>query len=310
MQELKSQHEEGLAAAVREIQQKAQEATAPAVVELAVEDRNGGKRTIPVVFLRDADGAQRTDLLVEESAKAFEFVERLRLAKADGPDNRTGTARLQSLTSFIDHTNRFKDIDSVVWADAANRRLVSVLDYHRTGHAGAPRWGRHRGLYECPLSEAWKAWGGGAELKIDQDAFAALLDARDRELAVGGKGSPFPDPATLLSIAAKLEVYSHANAKRERDPGAGRVKVSFSEDKGVVGDVPVPSAFLISVPVFEDAPAQLLEVRLRVTVDDGAAWFHFRIHAAGDVLRRSFDELCDRVAQETGAPVFVGTPEA
>lgn len=266
---------------------------------------------VPIAFLPVGAGKVEACSLLDQLIKGNEYAERARLEKADGPDKRNGTANLQALESFIAHANRFKSPASAVWADAASRKLVAVLDYHPAGAASPARWGKHRGVYPCPLSEAWLAWGGGKALKLDQDDFAALLDSRDRELAVGKlpSGKEAPDPSTLVTLASNLEVYSTATAKRERDPNTGRLKISYSEDKGVNGTVMPPPSFLIGIPVFQDAAPQPLEVRLGVTVEEGRAKFSVQIHAAGDVLRTAFAGLCARVQRETELPVFVGTPE-
>jgi hypothetical protein len=78
----------------------------------------------------------------------------------------------------------------------------------------------------------------------------------------------------------------------------------------VTGAVLPPPAFLIGIPVFEDGAVEQIEVRLRVDVQDGQAVFRLQIHAAGDVLRDAFDELCEVVAAATVLPLFHGTPEA
>jgi hypothetical protein len=149
---------------------------------------------------------------------------------------------------------------------------------------------------------------GSRSLKED---FADLLDARDRELT-GGKlpsGTSAPEPSFLLTLANNLEVFSTATAKRERDPNTGRIKVSFTEEKGTSGAVAPPPSFLVAIPVFQDAQPQPLEVRLRVTVDNGKAKFLVQIHAAADVLRAAFSELCADVSEGTSLPLFFGNPE-
>jgi hypothetical protein len=298
--------------AIREIQRLAIASAEGKIVAIKVPTGAPGQtEDVPVLLLADGDGRTRAQPLIDEIEKAAGIAERRRLAKAEGPDKRQGNANLQALQSFIDHANRFKSKDSAVWANAEKRLLVSVLDYHPEGAESPARWGKHRGHYPCPLSEAWLAWGGGKALELDQDAFAALLESRDREL-VSGKlpdGSTAPEPFALVSIARELETFSEAKAKKERDQKTGRVKVTYSKDQGVAGDVVVPKAFLIRIPVFQDAAPQLLEVRLNVTVDDAEAKFSVSIHAAGDVLREAFDAVCASVAQATTLPVFIGTPE-
>lgn len=52
------------------------------------------------------------------------------------------------------------------------------------------------------------------------------------------------------------------------------------------------------------------EVRLRVDVTrDAKVLFTVRIHAAGDVLSRAFESICDRVKADAGVTLFMGTPE-
>lgn len=300
----------GLAEAIRQIENTAADATEAQVIPLAVDDGVGGTFSVPIIVLRDGEDRQHLESLANMYADAAALAKNVRLEKASGPDRRTGTAQLQSLQSFIDHANRFKAENSAVWADAARRQLVSVLDYHHKG-TGTPLWGKHRGVYGCPLSEAWLAWGGGKALQLDQDEFAELLDSRDRELAAGNlsEGKKAPDPSALISLANNLEVYSNAQARRERDPNTGKLKISFSEEKGVSGTIMPPPSFLVFIPVFEDAVARELEVRLRVTVEDAKAKFAVQIHAAGDILRASFQELCAEVGAQTALPIFVGTPE-
>lgn len=302
---------ESLSSAIKEIERITKEASQAQTVTVTVNDKVEGSLDVPIALLRDSEGATSLESLTGLAREAVEFARQERLRHAAGPDKREGTAALQSLESFIGHANRFKAESSAVWADAAQRKLVSVLDYHPAGAESPARWGRHRGLYACPLSEAWLGWGGGKPLVMDQDEFAALLDSRDRELASGKlvTGVAAPDPASLITLASNLEVYSHATAKRERDPNTGRVKISFTEEKGVSGTVMPPPSFLIQIPVFQDGIPQLLEVRLRVAVEDGEAKFTVQIHAANDVLRNSFAELCSRVSTGTSLPVFIGTPE-
>jgi hypothetical protein len=301
----------GLAEALKQLISTVQAAAHVNVETLTVDDGRGGKLGVPVAMLPTTDGGMTAQSLLGAVEAGQLVATRLRLATADGPDRRTGVAKLQSLESFIAHANRFKAECSAVWADSKARLLVSVLDYHPAGPLTKPKWGTHRGQYPCPLSEAWLAWGGVDGRVLSQEAFSDLLDSRDQELA-GGKlpnGTEAPTPAFLITLANNLEVYSTANAKRERDVNTGKVRVSFSEEKGIVGSVQPPPAFLVNIPIFQDGGPLPLEVRLRVVIDGGHAKFAVQIHAAGDILRTAFEGLCDKVASETALPVFVGVPE-
>lgn len=302
--------ETNLAAAIEVIQRAAVSGSAVQLFPIAAEDGAGGTVTIPGIAVANQQGIctqNFLDVLKQGSAWAKEQ----RLAKAAGPDRRRGSAHHQSLLSFNGHVNRFKSEKSAVWANPETRQLISILDYHQSGAESPAAWCLHRGTYSCPLSEAWNEWGGGEALKVSQDDFALLLDSRDREL-IGGKlpnGAAAPEPSYLITLANNLEVYSNATAKRERDTNTGKLKISFSEEKGVSGTVAPPPSFLVNIPVFQDAAPQVIEIRLRVSVEDGQAQFSVQIHAAADLLRASFGEVCNEVARATSVPLFVGTAE-
>lgn len=313
--------QDNIAGAVALIQQSAQDAKQIQVIEVKGYNHQGDEVSVPVAMVPTGDGKVAPVSLLTAHLAGAKAIRELRLLDAAGPKRREGTATLQALRSFVDHANRFKSDNSVIWADAASRRLFSVLDYHPAGPDSAARWGRHRGLYACPLSEAWLAWGGTAGLTLTQEAFAELLDRRDRELTVGNfdsgvqAGKPAPPPADLITLAANLETYSEAKVKKERDPSSQRTKLTFTEEQGVsVGTGPStsapPAAFLISIPIFADSEPKTLEVRLRVAVKEQKAEFQIRIQAAGEVLLEAFENLAEYAASETKLPLFIGTPEA
>lgn len=280
------------------------------VFQITVKDKDV-EVAVPVALLPTANGGMQSAPLLDLVKSSTAFARERRLLYATGADRREGTADFQSVASLIAHVNRFKDPDSAIWANPTARQIVAIFDYHRQGAAGETRWGRHRGIYKSPVSEAWVAWGGDEGIDLDQDGLIALFDQRDRELT-GGKlpdGREAPDPAHLLSTAQKLETFSDNKAKRERDPQTGRLKIAFSTDSGFSGDVTPPPSFLVKIPVFQDEAPQVLEVRLRFTVENAEASFNVQIHAATDVLHAAFKKLVEKVGTDTGLPVFLGTPE-
>ncbi len=251
-------------------------------------------------------------LVTPTSASLLTGVQAEADARADKPLRRKGTANLQSVDSFCQHVNRFKSLASVVWADAAARKFVGVLNYHPEGAASDPAWGDHRAVYPCPLSTEWQAWGQGREMKLSQDAFATALVRREKDLAANAGASadnPYPSPADLMTLAANLETYNNMKSKRERDPRTGKMSVSFSEDTGIKGNVTIPPAFAVKIPIFEDSLPVLVEVSLRMEIVENAPVFVIGISDADKVLRAAFAGLMEAVKTACELPVFVGTPE-
>ncbi len=227
----------------------------------------------------------------------------------DKPRRRRGTAEMQSIDSFGEHVNRFKSPASAVWADAASKKFLAVLNYHPEGATSAPAWGDHRATYPCPLSPEWTVWGAGAQLSLEQDDFAAFLEDHDRDLATAADadGNAYPTPSALMTLAATLETYSKSEKKRERV--GSNIALVFKEDSGVKGNVTIPRSFCVKIPVFADSEPQVIEVRLRLDVENGEPTFSFQIHDSTKVLRLAFEQLVVRVREATQLPVFIGTPE-
>jgi uncharacterized protein YfdQ (DUF2303 family) len=299
--------------ALQHLETTAQQAVVVNVRYLEVIDGKGVKHDTPVAFVADGHGKVRAQSLLDFERAARAAIEERRLAMAPGPDRRRGSAKHETLASLIAHAERFKDEHTAVWASAEGQdaSLTVVFNYHATGSDGTPRWGDHRGTYECPLSSAWTAWGAGQPLSLTQDALASFLEAHDYELAQGTlpSGDKSPPPAALLTMANTLETYSSATVKRERDPKTGRITLALSDDRGVANATPPPS-FLILIPIFEDSEAEMLEVRLRVAVDKGgAATFTLQIHEAERKWRASYQKVISEVITKTGLPVYEGTPE-
>jgi uncharacterized protein YfdQ (DUF2303 family) len=228
--------------------------------------------------------------------------------RAEKPRRLAGTATHQEIDSFIAHANRFKDQASAVYADVTAVRLTAVLDYH-TG-PGAPRWGLHRSLYSCPLSEPWEAWHGFDGKPRAQTDFAQWIEDRMADLTSGKDtdGNPYPAPADVLSMARNLAVYSKGTFERKINPTTGDSAL-VAKTETETTSTKIPRAFALKLPVFDGGAMWAVEAKIRLTFEGGFPRFAYSLHRTDAILRDAFGEVRARVAKETGLPVFCGTPE-
>jgi len=161
---------------------------------------------VPMLVLPDGYGG-----LVAHSVK--DEIDKYR----ERPERREGTARLEDLSSFVAHANRFKDADSAIFisGDPARPSFLSVLDYHERANVevpgkvapdalataaqgrtsgvqspattehraeALPRFGRHRGSYLPVFSTEWQAWKDASGKALSQAEFAALIQTRARDI--------------------------------------------------------------------------------------------------------------------------------
>lgn len=261
------------------------------------------------------------------------FVEENRLT----PERRRGTCVVQELGSFIGQTNRFKDADSVLFADRtpAKPSLLAVLDYHRAGAEEAigekARFGQHRIAYPFPLAAEWQAWMQGNGQKMSQGDFAAFLESRITDVLPPPLAGDLTDerfagllefarvvqgtwagPAQLVELSRGLSIRQAAKVKDVRNLASGEVQVQYETEHHDDAGQPlrVPQLFLLGIPVFEAGPAYRVAARLRYRLNGGTVTWFYELWRPDLSLRHAFDQACDEARIGTGLPLVFGTPES
>jgi uncharacterized protein YfdQ (DUF2303 family) len=283
---------------------------------VTVEDANGKPRQIALMPTVDEEGRSSVKL---ESVKKY-------LDEYRSPiERRKGTATMGDLASLIEHTNRFKDADSVVFAntDRAQPSITAVLDYHRAGHDSEARHGEHRSKYAFPLSTEWREWTGLNKKEMTQAAFAEFIESHIVEtidpaqalpsaaMFANMSGLTFATPSKLMELSRGLSITVEAKVANIVNLKSGEKQIRFSETHvGENGEeLKIPSAFLIAIPVFRGEDRYQMVVCLRYRKREGALVWIMELHRYEETLDAAIKESCDLVKKETGLPLLVGTPE-
>jgi uncharacterized protein YfdQ (DUF2303 family) len=244
------------------------------------------------------------------------------------PERRKGTAKLTDLRSFIDHVNRFKDADTVLFAcdSRTNPSITAVLDYHRAGSEAEPRFGEHKSHYGLPLSDEWKAWKAKNGEVFRQHEFAAFLEdrivdvvhihdeetlsERTRNFAALVNGS-FATPTKLLTLSNGLSVTADEKVQNHINLQSGEMQVTFSSDHRDESGQPisVPKMFMVAIPVFLNGPLYQIAVRLRYRIKDKQIVWFYEMHQTELVFDDAFNDACITARDSTDLPLFMGSPE-
>ncbi|QQR69082.1 MAG: DUF2303 family protein [Alphaproteobacteria bacterium] len=247
------------------------------------------------------------------------------------PERRQGTAHLDTLDSFIAHVNRFKDDDSVVFANISTIKpsILAVLDYHCRGAKGSPRFGRHRASYACPLSEQWGEWGASNGKKMSQVDFAAFIENRiedvipppdldpkedaDKSLTdlsrlLGGK---FAGPHGLMELSRGISINESAKATQAVNIASGEATLQYTSEHqdGQGQRIQVPNLFLIAIPVFNGGDLYRIPVRLRYRLAGGSVSWFYEMYRKDKVFDHAFREICQGAEKGTALPLLYGSPE-
>lgn len=240
------------------------------------------------------------------------------------PERREGTATLVTIDSFIAHANRFKDADSALFADPGDSpKLVAVLDYHRPGPDGAPRFGRHRSVYEFPISEEWEAWTTKDGQMMPQAAFAEFIEERIQDIgAPAAAEAPVKDfatkigcqlatPAQLLTLSKGLSVRANSRVVNAQNLSTGEGELIYeqthTDDKGK--PLSVPGAFMLVIPVFQGDALYQVPVRLRYRVREAQVTWAVALYRPERFFDDAFKLACEKANKATSLPLFMGQPE-
>jgi hypothetical protein len=288
----------------------------------------------PVIFSTPAH--RRTEDLTAKVREAAEYLK---------PARRLGNAKLATLDSLVDWTNRFKGDTSALYAnpDENAPTLTCVADYHGEGaasfdaHTGDPlaRHCSHRGTYAFPVSKEWKKWAAISGIKQDKNAMGQFIEDNAKDILnpstalISGKtDSAEPWEIALLETAAKIEgrfgslsqllqmsrsfqVHETSNLSVTTNRDTGESSIQFlNEHKDPEGNpLRIPNLFLIAIPVFESGHAYRLPVRFQYRKDGGQVWFILSVYDPQAAFDDAFDEAVKDAKERTGLPLFLGTPE-
>lgn len=307
----------------------------------------GAAQSTPVILTAERGTILKAPFLVLPSGKKLESLKPLLDEYLTQPERKKGTAKLTTLTSLIEHINRFKDGESAVFAndDRKAPSITAVLDYHQSGATGNPRFGQHRAHYAFPVSDEWQAWMKSNGEMMDQADFAAFMEDRiadvlhppldldkvdadqisqrmaggdfsdrtpDEQLAYLAKQlkGKFASPSAIMELSRGLSIRANNSVKQAINLPTGEATISFetTHSDATGNSITVPNLFLIGIPVFRGDARYRIAARLRYRLIGGIKWF-YELYRHDLVFDDAFTKACAQVKDKTLLPLFYGSPE-
>jgi len=231
------------------------------------------------------------------------------------PERIKGCAHLSTLASFIDHIKRFKKPSSAVFV--GEKSLQAIYDYHDD----VPAFCVHRARYMFPWSPEWLAWEGIDGDPRGQLGFAQFLEDHisdittaedeDSKRLFGELGFKLATPAQMLAMSRGLTVRVDSEATAKANLSTGEIEVAYKESHTDTAGQPlkVPGGFLLLIPAFKRGVLYRIPVRLRYRVQHGKVLWTTLMLRKDAVVQDAIKDACERVIEETQAPLFHGDPE-
>lgn len=222
---------------------------------------------------------------------------------AQAPHRKIGTAKVLDAASFCEYYTLFHDINSRVFADETNIKILAVLDYH-AALDGGPRWGQHRVDLTLRHSEEWKRWHGKDGEKMTQMEFAEFIEDNAPDIID-------PSGATVLEVASDLSAKTDADFSSAQRLVNGQVQFKYSETIKAQfgsGNLDVPERFKISIPIHIGGERVELTARLRYRIQTGKLTFWYDLLRADVSEREAFIAIRKLIADTLQVTIINGTP--
>lgn len=267
----------------------------------------------PVEFGRIVLSVPEGRKLVSVKPFADEYLER--------PERTKGTARVQTLGSFIDLTGRHQSTTSALFVDStgSNPKMTAVIDYH---DGQKTNWSQHRIVYPFPLSPEWTAWTKIAPFWLSQTDLAEFLESRIDDVldpaAAGDSttaqakllGLTLASPTRLLELSRGLTIRVGARVTQAVNLSTGEAQIGFEEKhEGDGGPLKIPGGFVVAIPVFRGGAQYQVPVRLRYRVKDGSVTWSCTPQRVEQIWDHAIAEACEQAVVGTSLPLYHGEPE-
>lgn len=220
---------------------------------------------------------------------------------AEAPARKAGKARALDITSFASYFNRFKNADSLIFADPGKLTFTGILDYHEAG-TGEARYCRHLVELELQTTEAWKAWRDGNRKPKAQGEFAGFIEDNLADIFD-------PPAAVMLDVSRELTARSEVNFSQAIRLQDGQTKFTYTEtlQSGVTrGDIEVPESFYIRLAIFLGQPPVEIRCRLRYRLSNGGLTMWYDMYRVGELVLKEFEVAKANVAEATSCQVLLG----
>lgn len=286
------------------------------------------KATTPQVVAVKRGTADEASVLLTPAGMSITPLRGILDAYLPRPVRRAGTTVLHDLPSFLAAVARARDEGTAIYVSGHSLKAVAIFDHDHAGPDGeaTARWASHRAELAIGFSPAWQAWNRVHGESLSQTDFATFiedhvvdivdpmeLDAEHPVLALANVLGVAPAArAEVVAASRGLRLRAEINVAESITLESGETELVFGEKHTDAngGPLRVPSAFVLGFPLFEGAIRDVMLVRLRYRRAQGAPRVHWTatIYQREEVRATAMRDLVRFIAEETGAPVFLGDP--
>lgn len=219
--------------------------------------------------------------------------------KLEKPSYIKQNVTLQTVDALVDYVLRFRDDDTVLFADINTNQIVGQIDYHNPDQAAHVA---HRGTLQLAFSIEWAEWTKISGKLMEQLEFARFIEENGADVAA-------PSGADLLECVRDLQAHRKVNFVKAVRTSSDNENFEYSEEteaKTKKGGIEIPTKFKLSIPVYFGEQDTEVFAFLRWRLGDGALTLGVQLHRAEHVRQAVFKQIVLAAAERTGCPAVFG----
>jgi len=208
---------------------------------------------------------------------------------------------LETVDSLVDYVNRYKSVDTLMFANISGNVIAGTIDYHSVN--GGAAHVAHQATMTLPFSEEWKLWTGISGHLKPQIEFARFIEENAADVVA-------PKAGELLDAVRDLQTHRKVNFVKAVRTSSENENFEFTDETETrtKGGIELPTRFELSIPVYFGEPAAELHAFLRwkLDVDKGGLALGVALHRAEHVRQAVFKQIVLTVGERTSCPVMFG----
>jgi uncharacterized protein YfdQ (DUF2303 family) len=229
------------------------------------------------------------------------------------PRSVRGDVELYDVVSFVAYVNRFRNPQTLIFADERNSLFTAVIDYHdvkEDGQGGVqmgPSWLRNRAFLKLVHTDQWDEWIGqdGSDHAMSQELFAQFLEDHIPDIAE-------PPGAKLVEIARNLEATTSGRFSSAIRANDGSINFNYVKDVQAGantsdGKVAVPTEVKLMLKPYKSLPDRYpVTGKLRYRLNSGRLLLWFDLFGVDEAIEEAFGDLRKNVESTTPCPILNG----
>jgi uncharacterized protein YfdQ (DUF2303 family) len=201
--------------------------------------------------------------------------------------------------SLIDYANRFKNENSVMFADVNNNSIMCVIDYHAPDGA---RLVKHHARLTLPFSEQWLVWIKSNDKLMAHVDFANFLEENALDVTRPAGAELYE---MIKDISVKQDSYFTTSIRM-----GDHVAVTYQKDEDATttkAQMELPTEFEIRLPIYFLEREVAVRCFMRRKISDGHLSLGYKMNRIETTRQAEFGRIVYEIAGATGLPVYYGT---